>query len=312
MMWFLFLFTLLPPQESDFPNPKSEIWHIIPWGAGGATDTAMRGFMKSFERHLGVPVRTKNIPGGLTAVGLMHLKRARPDGYTIGTITYDVLTLEYQGFAPVRWEDFAIIGMVTEHPSALIVSAKRFKNLKSFRAEARALPGKIKVGNVGTGGIWHQHAGAIEKSLGLNLTHVPYQAGSSAQLAALLGGEVDANVASLPASLPYVNDGSLRVLAVMAEERDVLVPHAPTFQEKGFTNLVYGGFRVVVAPKSTPLTIVRELEESMHNAWKDNEFQLWASKVAIGARWRNGEETRLYLRDLSAKVEILMQELELN
>ena len=311
-MWFLFLFTLLATQNSNFPEPKREIWHIIPWGAGGATDAAMRGFMKSFERHLGVPVRTENIPGGLTAVGLMRLKTARPDGYTIGTITYDVLTLKYQGLAPVQWEDFAIIGMVTEHPSALIVSAKRFESLESFRAEARALPGKIKVGNVGTGGIWHQHAGAIEKSLGLTLTHVPYEAGSNAQLTALLGGEVDANVASLPASLPYVNDGSLRVLAIMAEERDVLVPHAPTFQEKGFTDLVYGGFRVVVAPKTTPITILRELEESMHNAWEDNEFQLWASKVAIGARWRNSEETRLYLRDLSTKVEVLMQKLELN
>ncbi len=305
----LMLLVFLPAQ--DFPSPGSEIRHIIPWGAGGATDAAMRGFMESFERHLGIPVLTENIPGGLTAVGLIRLKTARPDGYTIGTITYDVLSLEFQGLAPVRWEDFEPVGMVTEHPSALIVPADRFESLESFRATSLASPGTIKVGNVGTGGIWYQHAGAMENALGLDLTHVPYEAGSGAQLAALLGGEVDANVASLPASLPYVRDGSLRVLAVMAEERDALVPDVPTFQEEGF-DLVYGGFRVIVVPKRTPRAIVAKLEETMHVAWQDAEFQRWAVRAAIGPRWRNGDETRSYLRELSVKVEALMRELGLN
>jgi tripartite-type tricarboxylate transporter receptor subunit TctC len=296
--------------QTDYPNPRKDIRHIIPWGAGGATDAAMRGFMQHAEKHLGIPVVTENIPGGLSAVGLIHVKTAPPDGYTLGTMTYDVLTLEFQGLAPVGWKDFEVVGMVTEHPSALIVSADRWQNLEEFQKTALARPGSIKVGNVGTGGIWHQHAAALEKALGIKLAHVPYEAGSGAQLAALLGGEVDANVSSLPAPLPYVKDGTLRVLGVMANERDDLVPDAPAFKELG-VDVVYGGFRVVVAPKGTPQPVVAHLEKKLHETWNDPDFQAWAKKTAIGARWRGREETRRYLSDLAEKVRGLMEELGL-
>ena len=260
----------------DYPAPRRDVRHIIPWGAGGATDTAMRGFMQYFEKHLGTSVVTENIPGGLSAVGLLRLKMARPDGYTIGTVTYDVLTLSAQGLAPIAWEDFEPIGMVTEHPSALIVRAERFTTLDAFREEAAA-GARLKVGNVGTGGIWHQHAAAMQQALAISLAHIPYEAGSGAQLTALLGGEVDATVASLPASLPYVREGTLRVLAVMSVERDALVPEVPTFREKGF-DIAHGGFRVLAVPKGTADDVRRRLEAAFRAAWNDRAFQAWANK----------------------------------
>ena len=294
----------------DYPAPRRDVRHIIPWGAGGATDTAMRGFMQYFEKHLGTSVVTENIPGGLSAVGLLRLKMAQPDGYTIGTLTYDVLTLSAQGLAPIAWEDFEPIGMVTEHPSALIVRAERFSTLEALREEAAA-GARLKVGNVGTGGIWHQHAAAMEKALSISLTHIPYEAGSGAQLTALLGGEVDATVASLPASLPYVREGTLRVLAVMSEERDALVPDVPTFREKGF-EVTHGGFRVLAVPKRTPEEVRRRLEAALRAAWNDRAFQTWADKAVIGARFRDANETRIYLRETAAKVDALMKALELS
>lgn len=127
---------------------------------------------------------------------------------------------------------------------------------------------------------------------------------------ALLGGEVDANVSSLPAPLPYVRDETLRVLGVMSAERDELVPDAPTFKELGH-DVVYGGFRVVVAPQGTPQPIVEHLETTLQKTWNDPEFQAWAQKAAIGARWRGREETRQYLSDLAEKVQLLMEELGL-
>jgi tripartite-type tricarboxylate transporter receptor subunit TctC len=293
-----------------YPNPRRDIRHIIPWGAGGATDAAMRGFMQYLERHLSSTVVTENIAGGLSAVGLIRLKSARPDGYTIGTMTYDVLTLEFQGLAPVSWRDFELVGMVTEHPSVLIAPAGRWASLEDFRSAAMTEPRHIKVGNVGTGGIWHQHAAAMERQLGIRLAHVPYEAGSGAQIAALLGGEVDAIVGSLPAALPYVREGALRVLAVMSRERDALVPDIPTFSELGY-DLVFGGFRVVVAPNGTPAQILGRLERTAQVAWNDPEFQTWAERAAIGARWRDGAETRTYLEGLAAKVDALMGELGL-
>lgn len=299
------------PPPAGYPDPRREVRHIIPWGAGGATDTAMRGFMQYVEKELGIPVVSENIPGGLGSVGLLHLKAARPDGYTIGTLTYDVLSLEFQGLAPVRWKDFEVVGMVTEHPSALIVVADRWKSLEELRKAMASRPGKIKVGNVGTGGIWHQHAGAMERVLGVKVIHVPYEAGSGAQLAALLGGELDANVTSLPASLSHIRQGQLRVLAVMSRERDALVPDAPTFKELGY-DLVYGGFRIVVAPRGTSPAVLTHLESVLRRAWNDRSFQAWAEKAAIGARWRGAKESLEYLEALGPRVRSLMAELGLH
>lgn len=299
---------LLAAQSPTYPVSGKKLRHIIPWGAGGATDTAMRGFMQHLESHLGVPIVTENIPGALGAIGLLQLRSARPDGYTVGTLTYDVLTLEFQGLAPIRWRDFEPVATITEHPSALIAPAARFASVEAFAQAAQEAPGKLRVGNVGTGGIWHQHAAAMERALGIRLSHIPYERGSGAELAALLGGEVDAIVASLPVALPYVREGTLRVLAVMSEARDPLVPDVPTFREKGF-DLVYSGFRILAVPKETPEPILAVLEEKAHEAFDDPSFQSWAEKAVIGARFRGRSETKQYLEETSAKVEELMKEL---
>ena len=124
------------------------------------------------------------------------------------------------------------------------------------------------------------------------------------------GGEVDATVASLPASLPYIREGELRALAVMSEARDPLVPDVPTFQELGF-DVVYGGFRVVAVPKGTPIAIVDKLEETWRAASEDAEFQAWAETAVIGAHYRSAHATRAYLRQTAEKVEALMRALEL-
>ena len=307
----LLAWSAVSASAQDYPASGRTVRHIIPWGAGGATDAAMRGFMEHFERHLGAAVVTENIPGALSAVGLLRLKAARPDGYTIGTMTYDVLTLSAQGLAPIEWEDFEPVGSVTEHPSVLIVAAERFADLDAFRAAAALRPGRLKVGNVGTGGIWHQHAAAMEKALDISVAHIPYEAGSGAQLTALLGGEVDANVASLPASLPYIREGTLRALAVMSDDRDSLVPGAPTFKEQGY-DVVYGGFRVLAVPKGTPESVRRTLERSVAATCADESFRAWADGAAIGAHFRDATATREYLRRTAGKVEVLMRQLGLS
>ncbi len=297
-------------RSSTYPDPAREVRHIIPWGPGGATDVAMRGIAQYLEASLGIPVVTENVAGGLSAVGLLHVKGAPPDGYTIGTMTYNVLTLEFQGLAPVSWRDFEPIGMATDHATVLIGPAGRWTGVQAFEASAKAEPGSIKVGNVGTGGIWHQHAVAMERALGVTLAHVPYEAGSGAQIAALLGGEVDASVTSLPAAVPHLGAGALAALGVMSLDRDQLVPDVATFRELGY-DLVLGGFRVIVAPLGTPEPILARLKRSLEQATNDPAFQAWADAAALGAHWRDRHQTRAYLEALAAKVERLINELDL-
>lgn len=292
-----------------YPDPAREVRHVIPWRAGGGTDAAMRGFMGFFERHLGTRVITENVPGGLSSVGLTVVRRAPPDGYTLGTMTYDALAVEVLDLAPLSWRSFEPVCMVTDHPSALIVASGDWPDLGSFHDAARAQPNTITVGNVGLQGIWHQHAAAMEQALGIELRHIPYEGGSGPQLAAILGGEVDAIVSSLPAAMSFVENGDLRVLAVMAEQRHPLVPNVPTFNELGF-DVVYGGFRIVVAPSGTPEDVLTTLEAACRETAADSAFLQWSSGAAIGHSWRDRAGSIEYLQDLAPKVEHLMMEIQ--
>ena len=142
---------------TEYPDASREVRHVIPRRAGGGTDAAMRGFMGYFERHLGMRVVTENVPGGLGSVGLTVVQSAPADGYTLGTMTYDALTVEVLGLAPVSWRSFEPVCMVADHPSALIVPGDRWPDLGAFRAAAVAEPRALTAGNVGLQGIWHQH-----------------------------------------------------------------------------------------------------------------------------------------------------------
>ncbi len=292
-----------------YPEAGREVRHVIPWRAGGSTDAAMRGFVGYLEKHLGTRIVTENVPGGLSSVGLTAVGSSSPDGYTLGTMTYDVLTVEYLGLATIAWRSFEPICTVTDHPSALMTLGDRWPDLDRFRETASESPGRVTVGNVGLQGIWHQHAVAMERAMGVSLRHVPYEGGSGPQLAALLGGEVDAIVSSLPAALPYLADGTLSVLAIMSAERNALVSSVPTFGESGYP-LEFGGFRVLVAPRGTPDTVLQVLEAACRRAAADAEYRAWADRSAIGAAWRDRAETTAYLEELAPRVRALMADME--
>ena len=296
-------------ESTDYPDSSREIRHVIPWRAGGGTDTAMRGFMRWFEEEIGVGVVTENVPGGLSSVGLTVVQNAPPDGYTLGTMTYDALSVQLLGLAPVDWRALEPVCMVTEHPSALIVPADRWADLAAFLADARSNPATIAVGNVGQKGVWHQHAAAMEQAMGVELRHIPYEGGSGPQVGAILGDEVDAIVSSLPGAMSYVRSGELRVLALMAPERSPLVPDVRTFAELGY-DLEYGSFRMLMAPPGTPDDRLATLEDACEAAAASPEFQEWARAGAVGATWRGRTTVREYLNDLAPRVEDLLAALE--
>ena len=301
----------LPSAEESaaYPDASREIRHVIPWRAGGGTDTAMRGFMRWFEGEIGIGVVTENVPGGLSSVGLTIVQNAPADGYTLGTMTYDALSVQLLGLAPVDWRALEPVCMVTEHPSALIVPADRWADLADFETDARANPATIAVGNVGQKGVWHQHAAAMEQAMGVELRHIPYEGGSGPQIGAILGDEVDAIVSSLPGAMSYVRSGELRVLALMAPERSPLVPDVATFAELGY-DLEYGSFRMLMAPPGTPDDRLATLESACEAAAASPEFQEWARAGAVGATWRGRHAVRGYLDDLAPRVEGLLAALE--
>ena len=242
--------------------PSKDIMHIMPWGAGGGTDTVMRTFMNFAEGPLGVGVNTQNVTGAQSGVGTLRLMNSRPDGYTIGSLTWDsVITVPYYGLVPGYDTDgLAYIGSVTVHPTALIVGADTpYQTLEEFVAAAKAAPGEIAISNVGTGGVWHLPALDFARAAGIEVNHVPYPDGSGSQREALLSGETQAASMSVSAAFPALESGQARLLAVMGDERDENFPDVPTMKELGY-DVVWGSFRLIAAPAGVDPAQIATLE----------------------------------------------------
>lgn len=293
------LFTLIS-FTSVSAYPEKNITNIIPWSAGGGTDAAARGVMHYAEKHLNVTVVNENITGAQSGIGILRLMISRPDGYTIGLLTWDsVITVPYYELVPgYDLDKLDFICTLTEHSTALVVrNDSPWDNLEEFISDAKNRPGQISISNVGTGGVWHLPALDLADKLGIEVKHIPYPEGAGPQREALLSGETDSASISIAGVLPSLEAGEVRILAVMSEERDELLPNVPTFKELGY-DVVWGSFRVIAVPKEVPEEIKDTLEGAFRAVFDDEEFVDWAAKTGLGAVWRNREDTNKYLRNI--------------
>ncbi|HET7409965.1 MAG TPA: tripartite tricarboxylate transporter substrate-binding protein, partial [Paracoccaceae bacterium] len=157
--------------------PSKSIKHIMPWSAGGGTDTAMRTFLEYAKEPLGVDINTQNITGAQSGVGVLRLMNARPDGHTIGSLTWDsMITVPYFGLVPGYDTDkLSYLANVTLYPTVLAVNADTgWETLDDFIAAAKENPGEVTISNSGNAGIWHLHALDMADKLGIELNHVPF------------------------------------------------------------------------------------------------------------------------------------------
>jgi len=307
-----FLLTL--PMAGDHDELLSlwcRITHIMPWSAGGGTDTVMRTFMNFAEQQLGVGINTQNVTGAQSGVGTMRLMRSRADGYTIGSLTWDsVITVPYYNLVPgYDTSDLTYISSVTIHPTVLAVAADSpFQTLGDFVAAAAEAPGELSISNVGLGGVWHLPALDFAAAAGIEVNHVPYPDGSGPQREALLSGETDAASVNLAAVFPAVQAGQARVLGVMDSERSDFLPDVPTLLEEGY-DVVWGSFRVVAAPAGIEAEQVETLESAFAAVFEMEEFQQRAEETAMGAVYMNSEETTAYIEASQAKAFALIDSL---
>jgi len=296
--------------------PVNDVRHIIPWSAGGGTDAAMRGFVHYTENYLPVvkkpvAIYSENLTGAQSGIGVFELMNSRPDGYTIGTLTWDsVITVPYYDLVPgYDLEKLEFVCTATVHATSLVVRQDApWQTLDEFIEDAKSRPGKISISNVGVGGVWHLPALDMERKLGIELKHIPYPKGAGPQREALISGETDAASISLAAALPALKAEQGRVLAIMASERDPLIPDVPTFKELGY-EVEWGSFRIIAVPKGVPEEIVEILEKAFEEGFHDERFQEWAEKTGLGATWKNREETKKFMTSMKETAFKLVDEL---
>ena len=248
----------------DFPGNK-QISLIVPYSAGGASDTTARIYAAELEKALGATIVVSNVTGASGAIGLEQVRNANPDGYTMAYMPVESTMLRSLGFTDLSTDDFKFVGRAMTIPAAVTVRADApWNTFQEFVDYAKEHPGEIQVGNSGTGSIWHIAAASIEDKCGIEFTHVPFD-GAAPAVAALLGGNIQAVTVSPSEVKNNVDSGDFKVLCVLGEGRSSVVPDVQTATEMGIDITIqgWGGFAV---PKDTPQEIVDILEAASETA----------------------------------------------
>ena len=244
--------------------PSKTVRIVVAFAAGGSTDLLARSVAQRLNEAWKTPVIVDNRAGGGGIIGSDHVAKSAPDGYTLllGTNTtnavaaslYAKLPFDPQrDFTPIT-EIGSIPQMLSVHPS---VPVKSFAELVAL---AKARPGDLNYGTAGTGSTSHMAMELLQSVAKIKFTHVPYK-GTGPAMIDLLGGHLSLMFDVIMTSLPHVQSGKLRTLALSSLKRSPLTPSVPTVAELG-----YPGFEAIVwfglfAPAGTSPDIVKKVHE---------------------------------------------------
>lgn len=274
--------------SGEFPGNK-QLNVIVPYSAGGASDTTARIYALELEKALDATVLVTNKTGAAGAVGLEHVRSSKPDGYTIAYMPVECTMLSSLGYTDLSSNDFKFLGRAMTIPATITVRADSpWDTMEEFIDYAVTNPGEIQIGNSGTGSIWHIAAASLEQETGAKFTHVPFD-GAAPAVAALLGDNIQAVTVSPSEVQTNIASGDLKVLCVLGEERSSVVPDVPTATELGIdvVSQGWGGFAV---PKDTPAEIIAILEEGSKTAIESEALKTLLSERGFEYSYLSGAE----------------------
>lgn len=279
-----------PAATTQYPTKPVTV--IVPFAAGGGSDLMVRAMEKLAPKYLGQPLVVVNKPGGAATIGWNELAASPPDGYTLG-VTNISLTLQPL-YGPTKYNypvDLEAIAQATTIPIFLVVkSDSEFKTLADFIKYAKQNPGKIKYSHAGLGQSTHVAAELFAKNADIKIEQVPFSGGSEA-LTTLLGGHVQAMMASAAEVTNYIKDGKLRALGVAEEKRltDPVTKDIPTFKEQG-VDTVFQVWQGIGATKGLPEDVKNKLAEAFKGIINDPEFKSSATNLSMNVEYLGPSE----------------------
>ncbi len=240
-------------QTAD-PYPSRPIRYLVASAPGGIADITPRIIGPRLAEALRQPVVIENRPAGGIVAGGEAVAKAAPDGYTLLSATPQVAIVQSMvkdlAFNPRR--DLAPVALIGVIPNVLVVGPRtQAKTLAELLELARRNPGKLNYSSTGAGTSVHLSAELLKYYAGVDIVHVPYR-GAAAAMTALLAGDVDMMVDSVPPSLPHIRAGKARALAVTSALRVPQLPEVPTLIESGYPDFEVNGWSGVVTTGRTP------------------------------------------------------------
>lgn len=266
------LLALLPAMVQAQSYPAKPIRIIVPFSAGGPTDTHSRWAGQQITAALGQQVIVENRGGSGGTIGTELAAKAAPDGYTLlggnpGPLTIAPSARRKLGYDPLR--DFAPITLIARSASCMCVHPSvPARNLQDFIALVKRRPGKINYATPGAGTVGHFAIESFAARAGIKMTMVPYK-GAAAYLVDLMAGNIDFAQVQIFQAMPLVTQGKLRALGVTAAVRSPLMPTVPTASEQGLTGWSSYNWNGILAPAGTPKAIIDRLHEAIGKPLRD-------------------------------------------
>jgi len=261
--------------------PTRDVSYIVPYGTGGSTDPIGRQYSTLVADELGGTFIVENREGGSATIGTSAVVTAEPDGHTLGLSSNSALVnqpivqpdLPYQ--SP---EDYQPIIKLADLPTVLTVAADApWQTIEEFVRYAEEHPGEVRVSVSGARTAPDLSVQELNRVAGVDITTVPFTGGGGEALAALLGGQVEANAGYAPSVRGQVDAGDLRVLGVFYDGTYDVFPDAETFPEAGYDVTLPAAY-YTIAPAGLPQDVLDRLVEASEAALASDEFLSFAEE----------------------------------
>ena len=252
--------------QKDWPTKSVQL--VVPFAAGGPTDTIARLIAVPMGQALGQTVVVENVPGAGGTIASTKVARAAPDGYTIyihhmGMATANAL---YDKLPYDPMTSFEYIGQVADVPMVLLgkkdLPANNFKELEAY---IKANGSKVTMANAGPGAVSQLCGLLFQSRMGVRLTNIPYK-GTGPALTDLLGGQVDLLCDQTTQTIPYIKDGRVKAFGTTTMKRLPAIPNVPTLNEQGLKGFEVKVWHGVYAPKGTPLPVLDKINAALKKA----------------------------------------------
>lgn len=293
------LSAVAPTQAAEPAFPTKPLTLVVPYPPGGSADILARAIGQKLGDRLGQPVIVENKGGAGTAIGTRFVAESPADGHTLllGTVSSHAINpaITKVGYDPVR--NFSVIAPVASIPFVLVTPpSSPFKTVSDVIAAAKEQPGTLNYASAGPGTSNHLAGEMLASAAKVRLGHVPYR-GSAPALMDVLAGHIPLMFDLQSTSMPNIQQGKLRPLAITSLKRSPLLPNVPTVAESGIPDFEVSAWFTVFAPANLPQPVLVRLREASAATMRSEDIKQKLRQLGAEFDARSPEEFAVYLED---------------
>jgi len=295
---------LLPLSVPAAGFPERDLTLVVPWAAGGGTDTLARTLAKNGKKYFGVNMNVVNRVGGTGVIGMHSVATSKPDGYTVGVMTFHLSAYRLLGMSELSYRDFDLIALLNRSQAGISVRTDSpFKTMKELVEYAKANPGVLTVGHAGPGQAWHLAVASLAQKYGLKFAYVPFD-GAAPTRTALVGGHVSVATTGMDEVLQFYQTKQIRLLGANSPTRHPAFPEVPTFTEAGYPieNPIFD-WRGLAVAKGTPPEVLKVLRDGFKKAAEDPEYTKLMDDLALPRTFMEHEQYAEFLIGMEKSLE---------